>query len=378
MEKDSGAKIAIRGKGSVKEGKGRSDAAHTSNQVSFSLTPRIYDLANAISQEEELHCLIMADTEEKVNKAKSLINKIIETVCNQFLKGGMSTADFLKAASTPEAQNELKRNQLRELAQLNGTLRDDENQACQNCGEIGHRKYDCPNRQNYTANIICRICGNAGHFARDCTERKPGQDFRNAPRGRSNADTEYEKLMLELGGGGATTSNAAPQFIEAAPGGYDNNAGANDSNDSLPPWQRAAPAATSSLPPWMRPSNDSPAPSSAPPWAAGSYTGGENYGYAQQTSYSTAPGAPPGGLPPWQQQQQQSAPGTQPSYNYAAYPGYDYSAMYGQATATQAPPWAQSYQSAAPGSVPPPPPPMDDAPPPPPPSDVPPPPPPGA
>jgi splicing factor 1 len=39
----------------------------------------------------------------------------------------------LQAASIPEGQNELKRNQLRELAALNGTLRDDENQACQNC-----------------------------------------------------------------------------------------------------------------------------------------------------------------------------------------------------------------------------------------------------
>lgn len=62
METESGAKIAIRGKGSVKEGKGRSDAAHSSNQ------------------EEDLHCLIMADTEEKVNKAKKLIHNIIETV----------------------------------------------------------------------------------------------------------------------------------------------------------------------------------------------------------------------------------------------------------------------------------------------------------
>lgn len=62
MEGESGAKIAIRGKGSVKEGKGRSDAAHASNQ------------------EEDLHCLIMADTEEKVNKAKKLIHNVIETV----------------------------------------------------------------------------------------------------------------------------------------------------------------------------------------------------------------------------------------------------------------------------------------------------------
>lgn len=42
-------------------------------------------------------------------------------------------SDLSQAASIPEGQNELKRNQLRELAALNGTLRDDENQACQNC-----------------------------------------------------------------------------------------------------------------------------------------------------------------------------------------------------------------------------------------------------
>jgi splicing factor 1 len=43
------------------------------------------------------------------------------------------SSNELQAASIPEGQNELKRNQLRELAALNGTLRDDENQACQNC-----------------------------------------------------------------------------------------------------------------------------------------------------------------------------------------------------------------------------------------------------
>ena len=124
METESQAKIAIRGKGSVKEGKGRSDAAHTSNQ------------------EEDLHCLIMADTEEKVNKAKKLIHNVIETVrcdpdsLSSNIALGAATSPSTnseQAASIPEGQNELKRNQLRELAALNGTLRDDENQACQNC-----------------------------------------------------------------------------------------------------------------------------------------------------------------------------------------------------------------------------------------------------
>ena len=181
METESLAKIAIRGKGSVKEGKGRSDAAHTSNQ------------------EEDLHCLIMADTEEKVNKAKKLIHNVIETVSQHAtLKTAM--ANTYQAASIPEGQNELKRNQLRELAALNGTLRDDENQACQNCmyslstlfktnthgssgGQIGHRKYDCPEQRNFTANIICRVCGNAGHMARDCPDRQRGADWRNGPTG---------------------------------------------------------------------------------------------------------------------------------------------------------------------------------------------------
>ncbi|EDR08434.1 uncharacterized protein LACBIDRAFT_144334, partial [Laccaria bicolor S238N-H82] len=132
MERESGAKISIRGKGSVKEGKARPDQY-------------------ADDAEEDLHCLVLAETEEKVAACVRMINKVIET-----------------AASTPEGQNDHKRNQLRELAALNGTLRDDENQICQNCGGVGHRKYDCPEQRNFTANIICRVCGSAGHMARDC------------------------------------------------------------------------------------------------------------------------------------------------------------------------------------------------------------------
>ena len=208
METESLAKIAIRGKGSVKEGKGRSDAAHTSNQ------------------EEDLHCLIMADTEEKVNKAKKLIHNVIETVRNPHVRqANLRVLMNVKAASIPEGQNELKRNQLRELAALNGTLRDDENQACQNCkynspsstlchthrfagGQIGHRKYDCPEQRNFTANIICRVCGNAGHMAKDCPDRQRGTNWRNdapggppgRPAGRIGGgdavDREYEVCAL--------------------------------------------------------------------------------------------------------------------------------------------------------------------------------------
>ncbi|KAF8863712.1 hypothetical protein BDZ45DRAFT_614837 [Acephala macrosclerotiorum] len=282
METESGAKIAIRGKGSVKEGKGRSDAAHTSNQ------------------EEDLHCLIMADTEEKVNKAKKLIHNIIET-----------------AASIPEGQNELKRNQLRELAALNGTLRDDENQACQNCGQIGHRKYDCPEQRNFTANIICRVCGNAGHMARDCPDRQRGANWRNdgpggppgPAAGRIGAgdavDREYEQLMQELSGG-APANGEAPRRIESGPtGGFDQGA-----QDDVKPWQRGP---TGAAAPWQKrgddrgfDSRDSAPSGGAAPWArdrrGGDNRGGDSYGgYGGQNGFN-APSGPSGNAAPWAQQ----------------------------------------------------------------------------
>lgn len=72
-------------------------------------------------------------------------------------------------------------------------------------GQIGHRKYDCPEQRNFTANIICRVCGNAGHMARDCPDRQRGANWRNdapgpapgrGPAGRiaggDAVDREYE------------------------------------------------------------------------------------------------------------------------------------------------------------------------------------------
>ncbi|KAG0365223.1 hypothetical protein BGZ54_006747 [Gamsiella multidivaricata] len=164
MEGESGAKISIRGRGSVKEGKSRSDSASSSNQ------------------EEDLHCLVSADSEDKVVKAIQLINKIIET-----------------SASVPEGQNELKRMQLRELASLNGTLRDDENQTCLNCGALGHRKYECPEIHNVTINLVCGICGGHGHATRDCRERNNPEAAEKAQQRNQKIDSEYLNLMAELG-----------------------------------------------------------------------------------------------------------------------------------------------------------------------------------
>jgi len=41
----------------------------------------------------------------------------------------------------PEGQNDLRRNQLRELALLNGTLRENDGPRCTNCGAIDHKSW---------------------------------------------------------------------------------------------------------------------------------------------------------------------------------------------------------------------------------------------
>ncbi|DAA78350.1 TPA_exp: Uncharacterized protein A8136_4326 [Trichophyton benhamiae CBS 112371] len=357
METKSGAKIAIRGKGSVKEGKGRSDAAHSSNQ------------------EEDLHCLIMADTEDKVNKAKELIHNVIET-----------------AASIPEGQNELKRNQLRELAALNGTLRDDENQACQNCGQIGHRKYDCPEQRNFTANIICRVCGNAGHMAKDCPDRQRGTDWRNhgpSVRGKGAGagdavDREMEQLMQELSGNAPLPGGEAQKRIEGGPGGY--GQGNNNFNgDDVKPWQQREPA--SNTPPWQRRDDRSRDdhghhdPNAPPPWATGGHRGDrdnrDHHGYQGRDSYNPVPAA--GGPPPWQQAAQQAPAMAQTAaYGYAGYQFPTNQVMGAPPGLSGIPPPPPGMASMFAGfqGAPPPPPPPADGPPPPPPSEQPPPPPP--
>ncbi|EMD34154.1 hypothetical protein CERSUDRAFT_55662 [Gelatoporia subvermispora B] len=262
MERDSGAKISIRGKGSVKEGKAR---------------PEQY----AEDAEEDLHCLVTADSEDKVVLCVRLINKVIET-----------------AASTPEGQNDHKRNQLRELAALNGTLRDDENQICQNCGGVGHRKYDCPEQRNFTANIICRVCGSAGHMARDCTVNRDPNAMQAPPppTAKGGFDSEYASLMAELGEGAKGPGGDGPKNPWASSAGHDITAGGSN----IPPWRRPEVWQSSAVPANPQANNGYRPPQSygggysaygaATPgqqWsgAQGSYPQGSNY-YPQSQDYS--------------------------------------------------------------------------------------------
>ena len=86
MQRETNTKIAIRGKGSVKEGSNR-------------------DSKFDPGEDEPLHVLIEGDTQTQVDAAADMIQRLLVPV--------------------DEDANEHKRQQLRELAELNGTLRDE-------------------------------------------------------------------------------------------------------------------------------------------------------------------------------------------------------------------------------------------------------------
>ncbi|KAK9767247.1 Branchpoint-bridging protein, variant 3 [Basidiobolus ranarum] len=279
METESNAKISIRGKGSVKEGKSRQDGAM------------------APGQDEDLHCLITADDEEKVKKAIKMINKIIET-----------------SSSVPEGQNELKRQQLRELAALNGTLRDDENQTCTNCGGVGHRKYECPDTQNFTVNLVCRICNGVGHTARDCIQRNNPEALEQARQRDQQLDHEYLSLMAELGENVPEGAAPARPYGESIPpppgltghyGPLDAAAAAPLPPAGSPPtgWVQPPPNVAGAAPAWNYgyappPGSSYPSYSGvygnyAPDPSAAAYVSYEGYGtYPQTATYQPPP--PPG------------------------------------------------------------------------------------
>ena len=162
MESECNVKISIRGKGSVKEGK-KFDQ------------PQVGD-------EEDLHCVVIGDTMEGVKKALQMIDKIVKD-----------------SSSTPDEMNELKRQQLRELASLNGTLRDDENTPCSNCGATSHRYFNCPEKRNITNNQLCYVCNGVGHLAKDCTMKNNPEARAQYVQRTTQMDMEYRNLLAEIG-----------------------------------------------------------------------------------------------------------------------------------------------------------------------------------
>ncbi|ESQ50749.1 hypothetical protein EUTSA_v10022568mg [Eutrema salsugineum] len=177
MERETGAKIVIRGKGSVKEGR----------------LQQKKDLKYDPSENEDLHVLVEAETQEALEAAAGMVEKLLQPV--------------------DEVLNEHKRQQLRELATLNGTIRDEE--FCRLCGEPGHRQYACPSRTNtFKSDVLCKICGDGGHPTIDCPVK--------GTTGKK-MDDEYQNFLAELGGTVPESSLKQSPTLALGPG-------------SNPPW----------------------------------------------------------------------------------------------------------------------------------------------
>lgn len=178
MEKETNAKIIIRGKGSIKEGK----VTRTDGQP-------------LPGEDEPLHAYITATNPEDLKKAMDKVKEIIR-----------------HALEVPENQSDLRRMQLRELALLNGTLRESDGR-CSNCGAVDHKTWTCPDKPNVTNNVICTICGSVGHIANDCKQ------IANAdlPENKDKFDEEYTLMMAELGGSKKPEGQKEEVAVVAAP-----------------------------------------------------------------------------------------------------------------------------------------------------------------
>lgn len=184
LEAKTGCKIAIRGRGSVKEGaRGRRDG-------------KTMDGDN-----EPLHVVVSGDNQ----KGTYCVHRDFLIICIQALTTSLFFFHSAVDAATDmvtqmlividDEKNVHKQQQLRELALLNGTLKDDE--FCEICGEKGHRAFACPKRfamRKNTPAVKCAICGDTSHPTSDCT-RKPGTVAEN-----KELDSEYQSFMAELDG----------------------------------------------------------------------------------------------------------------------------------------------------------------------------------
>jgi splicing factor 1 len=232
MEKETGAKIAIRGKGSVKEGKSRKDGKYN------------------IGEDEPLHVLLTADSESAIEKASKMVHDLLVPL--------------------EEGKNEHKRQQLRELAEINGTLRD---------------RFWMNNTEEQSfdrSDVKCAICGEVSHPTSDCPLRGKGVTL--PPAQQKAMNNEYEKFLAEIG--------EKPEPTQAQQGGqmdpYSNAPWAQQpqyqqqqqQQQVPPPWAQQAPAAA----PWAPGIMPGMA---APPW---------NQPYPPTMPYGQVP-------PPWQQQQ---------------------------------------------------------------------------
>lgn len=108
--------------------------------------------------DDELHVLLTADSDEALESAEKLVREIL--------------------VPKDDHSNRLKTGQLELLAILNGTL--------QKRGE-----WDVSTRTWESANVKCGICGEVSHPEKDCPVKSSAADAR--------LDEEYEAFLVDIG-----------------------------------------------------------------------------------------------------------------------------------------------------------------------------------
>ncbi|KAL4191678.1 hypothetical protein AMTRI_Chr07g81750 [Amborella trichopoda] len=172
MERETGARIVIRGKGSVKEG--RALQKHHVKLESL--------------HDEDLHILVEADNQQSLDAAVSILEKLLNP-----MNGG---------------RNKHKHEQLKELSLINGATRGKD--FVRLYKEKGHKEYACPNRNsNFKANVFCLLCRDSGHLTVGCPLKCSNLG--------TQIDKEYHSCLLENGGGlgwpiNVTRAHKAPRF----------------------------------------------------------------------------------------------------------------------------------------------------------------------
>ncbi|KAL2527267.1 splicing factor-related [Abeliophyllum distichum] len=129
MEKETGAKIRLRGKGSSVNKK--------------------FDA----SDNEDLHVLVEAGNQQSLDASVGMVKKLLVPVA--------------------DGMNNHKRAQLQELAKLKGIAEVkgtcENKNACNLCKEQGHQQYACPRQESTFKAVVCDICGSFSHLTSECS-----------------------------------------------------------------------------------------------------------------------------------------------------------------------------------------------------------------
>ncbi|MDP2439356.1 MAG: KH domain-containing protein [archaeon] len=198
LEAATGAKIAIRGRGSTKDGRG----------------------AGKNQDDDELHVLITAETDGQMKAAIKRVEQLLVPV--------------------DEGKNEHKRQQLRKLAEYNGTLRET------TADQVRARFHD----QHAVPSVKCSICGETSHPTIDCPAAPSAND--QPPVLSQELDDAYAQFKAMLDAPSALPAPHPHLHPHPHPHPHPHSYPAAEPQDA--PWNssthQTAPV-SEEMPPWM-------------------------------------------------------------------------------------------------------------------------------